>query len=275
MGQPISWRMTLYPRYLTIVPLFHCNGWCHTWMMPALGGTVVCCRDVTAEAIYDAVAREGVTHFGGAPIVLNVIVNADRAGPSPVRPYRRSVRPGRRRPFDALRHGRLRLPCRAGLRPDRGVWAGGRKHMERGMGRAVRIRARRKEGPDGRGDAYDGRAVCRRSRNDGAGAARRPDVGRNPDTRKRYDEGLFEGIRSDGRRVPEWLAAYRRHRGPPSRRLRADRGPREGYHHFGRREVSSVEVEGRPDASSRGFALRRRRQGRRKVGRGALCLCRN
>ena len=77
MGQPISWRMTLHPRYLTIVPLFHCNGWCHTWMVPALGGTVVCCRDITAEAIYNAIAYEGVTHFGGAPIVLNMLVNAD------------------------------------------------------------------------------------------------------------------------------------------------------------------------------------------------------
>ncbi|MEM1430734.1 MAG: AMP-binding protein [Pseudomonadota bacterium] len=77
MGQVISWRMVLHPRYLTIVPLFHCNGWCHTWMMPLVGGTVVCCRDITAEAIYNAVAYEGVTHFGGAPIVLNMIVNAD------------------------------------------------------------------------------------------------------------------------------------------------------------------------------------------------------
>jgi fatty-acyl-CoA synthase len=45
-------------------------------MMPVLGGTVVCCRDITAKAIYDAIADEGVTHFGGAPIVLNTIVNA-------------------------------------------------------------------------------------------------------------------------------------------------------------------------------------------------------
>jgi len=79
MGTVISWRMTLHPRYLTIVPLFHCNGWNHTWMMPLLGGTVVCCRDVTARAIYDAIADEGVTHFGGAPIVLNTIVNAPEA----------------------------------------------------------------------------------------------------------------------------------------------------------------------------------------------------
>ncbi len=76
MGTPVSWRMTLFPRYLAIVPLFHCNGWNHTWMLPLLGGTLVCCRDVTAKNVYDAFADEGVTHFGGAPIVLNMIVNA-------------------------------------------------------------------------------------------------------------------------------------------------------------------------------------------------------
>jgi fatty-acyl-CoA synthase len=76
MGTPISWRMTLYPIYLTIVPLFHCNNWCHAWTMPAMGGTTVCCREITAQNIYDAIADEGVTHFAGAPIVLNMIVNA-------------------------------------------------------------------------------------------------------------------------------------------------------------------------------------------------------
>lgn len=85
MGNAIAWRMVLYPVYLTIVPLFHCNGWTHTWMVPMLGGTLVCCRDITAKSIYDAIADEGVTHFGGAPIVLNAIVNA---------------KPGDRRDFD-------------------------------------------------------------------------------------------------------------------------------------------------------------------------------
>lgn len=77
MGTVISWRLQLHPIYLAIVPLFHCNGWNHTWMMPLLGGTVVCCRDIAAKPIYDAIADEGVTHFGGAPIVLNMIVNAE------------------------------------------------------------------------------------------------------------------------------------------------------------------------------------------------------
>jgi fatty-acyl-CoA synthase len=77
MGQLVAWGLTHFPRYLTIAPLFHCNGWCHCWMMPLLGGTVVACRNITAEAIYNAVAYEGVTHFGAAPIVLNMLVNAD------------------------------------------------------------------------------------------------------------------------------------------------------------------------------------------------------
>ncbi|WP_099826830.1 AMP-binding protein [Oceaniglobus indicus] len=76
MGTVVSWRMTLYPRLLTIVPLFHCNSWNHVWMIPVLGGCVVCCRDITAKAIYDAIADEQVGFFGGAPIVLNMIVNA-------------------------------------------------------------------------------------------------------------------------------------------------------------------------------------------------------
>ena len=85
MGTAISWQMALRPRYLTIVPLFHCNGWNHTWMMPLLAGTLVCCRDIAAKPIFDAIADEGVTHFGGAPIVLNMLVNAS---------------PEERRPFD-------------------------------------------------------------------------------------------------------------------------------------------------------------------------------
>ncbi len=76
MGTAIAWQMPLQARYLTIVPLFHCNGWNHSWMMPMLGGTVICCRDITARAIYGAIADHGATHFGGAPIVLNAIINA-------------------------------------------------------------------------------------------------------------------------------------------------------------------------------------------------------
>ncbi|MFN7002830.1 MAG: AMP-binding protein [Roseinatronobacter sp.] len=79
LSQPMSWRMTLFPRYLTIVPMFHCNAWCHPWMIPALGGVVICLRDVTARGVYHAISVEGATHFGGAPIVLQTIINAPDA----------------------------------------------------------------------------------------------------------------------------------------------------------------------------------------------------
>lgn len=76
MGGAVSWDIGLRPRYLSIVPQFHCNAWCHIWLMPIVGGTVVCCRDITAKAIFDALADENVSHFGCAPIVLNMMIQA-------------------------------------------------------------------------------------------------------------------------------------------------------------------------------------------------------
>lgn len=76
MGTAITWPIPRHAKYLAIVPLFHCNNWNHTWAMPMIGGTVVCCREITAKNMYDAIADEGVTHFGAAPIVLNTIINA-------------------------------------------------------------------------------------------------------------------------------------------------------------------------------------------------------
>ncbi len=76
LGLALDWGLGRDTVYLAIVPLFHCNNWVHTWAIPAVGGTVVCCRDITPGAIYDAIADERVTHFAGAPIVLGMIVNA-------------------------------------------------------------------------------------------------------------------------------------------------------------------------------------------------------
>ncbi|MBQ2260621.1 MAG: AMP-binding protein [Loktanella sp.] len=76
LGNAVKWEMPIFARYLQIVPLFHCNGWTHTWMLPALGAAAICCRDITARAIYAAIADHGATHFGGAPIVLNMLINA-------------------------------------------------------------------------------------------------------------------------------------------------------------------------------------------------------
>ena len=68
--------MTALPVYLWTVPMFHCNGWCLVWGVAAQGGTNVCLRKVNSAAIFAAVAAHRVTHMGGAPTVLNMVVNA-------------------------------------------------------------------------------------------------------------------------------------------------------------------------------------------------------
>ncbi len=72
----IGWNLGHHPTYLWTLPMFHCNGWCFPWSLAAVGGTSVCLRNVSASAIFDAIADHGVTHFCGAPIVLNLIINA-------------------------------------------------------------------------------------------------------------------------------------------------------------------------------------------------------
>ncbi len=79
MGTVVGWELPSAPKYLYTVPMFHCNGWGHAWTMALLAGTVVCVRDITAANVFDAIADHGVTHFGGAPVVLGMLVNADDA----------------------------------------------------------------------------------------------------------------------------------------------------------------------------------------------------
>jgi fatty-acyl-CoA synthase len=62
--------------YLWTLPAFHCNGWTYTWGVTAAGATHVCLRKVDAAAVFKAVVRHNVTHLCGAPIVLNMLVNA-------------------------------------------------------------------------------------------------------------------------------------------------------------------------------------------------------
>jgi len=75
-GTIMGWPLPKHPVYVYIVPLFHCNGWGHAWAMAAQAGTMVCTRAVSAKAIYDAAADHGAQYFGGAPIVLGMLINA-------------------------------------------------------------------------------------------------------------------------------------------------------------------------------------------------------
>ena len=74
-----GWHMGPHPVYLWTLPMFHCNGWCFPWSLAANAGTSVCARNITAETIYGSIDKHKVTHFCGAPIILNFIINADPA----------------------------------------------------------------------------------------------------------------------------------------------------------------------------------------------------
>src|SRR5690348_7782331 len=76
LGNILAWGMPQHPVYLWTLPMFHCNGWCFPWSITALAGTHVCLRRVEAAAIYDAIERHGVTHLCGAPVVMNLLLNA-------------------------------------------------------------------------------------------------------------------------------------------------------------------------------------------------------
>ncbi len=69
------WKMSYHPVYLWTLPMFHCNGWCFPWTIVALAGTQVCMRKTVAKDIVSLINKENVTHFCGAPIILQMIIN--------------------------------------------------------------------------------------------------------------------------------------------------------------------------------------------------------
>ncbi len=73
----LVWNMNTHPVYLWTLPMFHCNGWCFPWTIAALNGTSVCLREVRADAIFHSIREHQVTHLCGAPVVLNLMANAD------------------------------------------------------------------------------------------------------------------------------------------------------------------------------------------------------
>ena len=76
VSMAMCWDMTAHPVYLWTLPMFHCNGWCFPWTLAAVTGTSVCLRHVRDDAIFAAIKSHEVTHFCGAPVVLNTLINA-------------------------------------------------------------------------------------------------------------------------------------------------------------------------------------------------------
>jgi fatty-acyl-CoA synthase len=76
VSNALTWDMGEHPVYLWTLPMFHCNGWCFPWTLAVNAGTSICLRQVREDAVYEAIGHFGVTHFCGAPVVLNTLLNA-------------------------------------------------------------------------------------------------------------------------------------------------------------------------------------------------------
>ena len=78
MGSIPAWNMPNQLTYLYTVPMFHCNGWGYPWTLALLGARVIFIRNIIVKEIYELINKYKVSHFGGAPIVLNMIANASK-----------------------------------------------------------------------------------------------------------------------------------------------------------------------------------------------------
>ena len=79
LGELVESQMSFDTRYLWTLPMFHCNGWCFTWGVTAVGGTHICLRRVEPGRVWEMIDTEGVTHYNGAPTVHIGIVNDPKA----------------------------------------------------------------------------------------------------------------------------------------------------------------------------------------------------
>jgi len=76
VGNILVWGMPHHSVYLWTLPMFHCNGWCFPWTMAANAGTNICLRKVDAPAIFQLIKEHRITHYCGAPIVHQTLINA-------------------------------------------------------------------------------------------------------------------------------------------------------------------------------------------------------
>jgi len=77
-GSTQAWNMPNKLNFLCVVPMFHCNGWCYPWTLSMLHARIICLRNIDTKKMFELIDKYDVTHFGGAPIVLNMIVNTPK-----------------------------------------------------------------------------------------------------------------------------------------------------------------------------------------------------
>ncbi|CAA7020203.1 unnamed protein product [Microthlaspi erraticum] len=78
----MGWEMSASPVYLWTLPMFHGNGWTHTWAVAARGGTNVCMRQLTAPEIFKNIDLHGVTHMSCVPTVFRILLEGGRTDQS-------------------------------------------------------------------------------------------------------------------------------------------------------------------------------------------------
>jgi fatty-acyl-CoA synthase len=69
----IDHRLSSQSRYLWTLPMFHCNGWCFTWALAAVGAESVCIPRIEPGPTWE-LFDAGVTHFCAAPTVCTMLV---------------------------------------------------------------------------------------------------------------------------------------------------------------------------------------------------------
>jgi fatty-acyl-CoA synthase len=79
LGEVIESGLASNSVYLWTLPMFHCNGWCFTWAVTAVGARHICLRKPDPTQIWELFEREKVTHYNGAPTVQIFLVNHPRA----------------------------------------------------------------------------------------------------------------------------------------------------------------------------------------------------
>src|ERR671914_548220 len=75
LAEVIHARLDSRSVYLWTLPMFHCNGWCFTWAVTAVGATHVCLPKVEPAEVWRLLEPERVTHLNGAPTVLVMLIS--------------------------------------------------------------------------------------------------------------------------------------------------------------------------------------------------------
>ena len=73
IGEVVEHGLSYRSVYLWTLPMFHCNGWCFTWAITAMGARHICLPEMNAERAVKLIQEEGVTHLCGAPIVVRTL----------------------------------------------------------------------------------------------------------------------------------------------------------------------------------------------------------